>query len=130
MKQYHPRSLAYLGDALYELWIREWMLEKTQDSEALHKQTVAFVRAETQAKVLTAIEAHLTEAEKDLARRSRNVITTPKGRKIGQKDYRDASALEALIGYCYYETPERIDVIKKTILKHLESLNLLADSPL
>lgn len=95
-------ALAYVGDAVYELAIREFLLAQgfTKVNQ-LHREAVKYVRAGAQAKALFALENNLSEQEMAVVRRGRNAKsgTPPKGSDI--VEYRHATALEALIGYLY-----------------------------
>ncbi|MBQ6842154.1 MAG: ribonuclease III [Firmicutes bacterium] len=95
-------TLAYIGDAVYELRVRRHLLDggcrKVQD---MHKQSVALVRAETQSRLLAALEPQLTEAEADVARRGRNAKGSHQPPHVPVAVYRRATGLEALIGYLW-----------------------------
>ncbi len=96
----HPRELAYLGDAVFELHVREQLLGTKLRPSDRHRMAVARVRAEAQAAALAAVEPALSESERDLVRRARNLkVSTP--RSVDQDTYRLATALEALVGYLH-----------------------------
>lgn len=96
----HPKELAYLGDAVFELHVRRQLLAAPLNSRDRHRKAVARVRAEAQAASMRAIEPALSEAERDLVRRARNLkLASPRG--VDQDIYRQATALEALVGYLY-----------------------------
>lgn len=102
----HPLALAMVGDALYTLHVRAWLLrqgpKKVRD---VHKQSVALVRAEAQAKALRAIEGRLTADELTWARRGRNAKgSIPRGLSPGV--YRAATAFEAVLGVLYWTGDE------------------------
>ena len=87
-------ALAYIGDAIYEIFVRTMVLSKgNAPVNKLHKQSKEYVNAKGQ--------AELTEEEKAVFRRGRNATsyTTPKNMDIA--DYRRATGLEALFGYLY-----------------------------
>ncbi len=99
---YSPLALAYIGDAVYEMFIRTYVLSKgNAPVNKLHKASRELVRASTQAQIYHIIEDTLNEEEKDVLRRGRNAksISTPKNGNI--TEYRHATGLEALIGYLY-----------------------------
>ncbi len=100
---YSPLSLAYLGDAVYELYVRNRVLCEHEDMHAnkLHLQTVKYVRAHAQSNSIMAIEEMLTEDETAIFKRGRNAksYTSPKNADI--RDYRRATGFEALIGYVF-----------------------------
>ena len=107
MKEMKLRNYAYLGDAVWELYIREHTTELTSNAKHLHKITTERVKASYQAELLHKIAKSLTEAEQDLARRGRN-LPIPVGRRSNQTEYRAATAFEVLIGWWYKEKPERL----------------------
>ena len=95
-------SLAYFGDAVYELYVRNWVLTHgSVRPEKLHKHTSAFVNAGAQSALAGLIESSLTEEEHAVYRRGRNAktLTAAKNQSIG--DYRRATGLEALIGWLF-----------------------------
>jgi ribonuclease-3 family protein len=108
-----PASLAYLGDAVYELYIRARYLWPPRRISDYHDRVVARVRAEQQAEVLDLLEAYLTDGEKDILRRGRNAATG-KPRRLDTKTYQKATSLETLIGYLYLQDPARLhDLLEK-----------------
>lgn len=92
-------TLAYLGDAVYELWVRTHMLELGHEKvKELHKQAVSYVRASTQARILRALLPDLNEVEQQVVLRGRNA----KGghpKNVDVVTYRHATAFESLVGY-------------------------------
>ena len=105
----HPRELAYLGDAVFELHVRELLLYKAMTQRQRHRAVVERVRATAQARALRAMEPVLTDEERDIVRRARNVKSlVPRG--IEQDIYRTSTAFEALIGFRYLAgPPERLE---------------------
>lgn len=95
-------TLAYMGDVVYELFIREHLVRegKTKVND-LHKQAIRYVRAEAQAQVLKAIESSLNEEEQAVVRRGRNAKSGRPPKNANLMDYRLATAYEALLGYLY-----------------------------
>ncbi len=95
-------ALAYIGDAVYELFVRTMVLSKgNAPVNKLHKQSKEYVNAKGQAEIYKKIAQYFTEEEKAVFRRGRNAksYTTPKNMDIG--DYRHATGLEAVFGYLY-----------------------------
>jgi ribonuclease III family protein len=107
IQQLSPASLAYLGDAVYELYIRTWYLLPPKRLCDYHQQVVAQVRAESQAKILRSLEPHLNAPEIEILRRGRNA-TTGNPRRLDPKIYQQATSLETLIGYLYLTDPQRL----------------------
>ncbi|WP_206043886.1 ribonuclease III domain-containing protein [Geitlerinema sp. P-1104] len=107
LRQLSPTSLAYLGDAVYELYVRERYLFPPRRTHHYHQQVVAQVRAERQAEQLHSIQADLTDEERDVIRRGRNATVRPP-KRLDPKTYQEATGLEALIGYLYLTDSERL----------------------
>ena len=86
-----PLALAFVGDGVYELMVRERLVcQANRPVNELHKQAVAMVRAEAQAAAMDAILPRLTEEEAAVFRRGRNAHTARSG-----GDYHRATGLEA-----------------------------------
>ena len=102
------KNYAHIGDAVWEVFVRNYVIKKTSNSKILHKLTTDRVNASFQKEMLELIEPELTEEEKELARRGRN-LSIPVGRKNIQTTYRPATAFEVLIGYWYLHDKERLE---------------------
>lgn len=99
---YSPLALAFIGDAVYETYVRTRVLMESNASAAtLHKRAARHVNAQAQAASLHALLDHLTDEEMAVYKRGRNAKspTVPKNAKL--TDYRTATGLEALFGYLY-----------------------------
>ena len=101
-------ALAFLGDAVYELFIRDILVNAGMTNpDAMHKACIKYVRAENQAAALKAMmkdgepEGFLTEEELSLVKRARNHKTPNRSRSAGPVEYKLATAFEALVGYHY-----------------------------
>ena len=110
-----PIALAYLGDAVFELYVRSRLLHPPKRIRDYHKQVVSKVNAESQASYVDRLTDYLTETEKDILRRGRNA-TTGKNRRAKGQDYQKATGLEALIGFLYISDPPRL----LELLSHLK----------
>ena len=113
-KDISTTALAYIGDAVYEIYARRHVLGAgIPNVDMLHKYTVHFVCADGQAKALKALmTGFLTDEEVGLAKRARNHKTASKARSAGPVTYKLATAFEALIGYLYLdEQTERMEEI-------------------
>lgn len=117
------RNFAHLGDAAYELYIREKTVTATQNAKKLHKLTVSLVNAEFQAELLNTLEVHLTDDEKEIVRRARNLSVTT-ARRVNQKLHRISTAFEALIGYLYLTNKERLKEIYLILDKKVDEIIL------
>lgn len=102
------RNYAYIGDAVWELFVREKTVKMTDNARNLHKITTDKVKASYQAELLHNLENELTEDEREIARRARN-LPIPVGRRSNQTEYRQATAFETLIGWWYYYDKVRLD---------------------
>lgn len=102
LKQLNTTALAYMGDAVYEQFIREHILENgTADVNRLHRISTMYVSAHAQAKIIKLIFDDLTEEEQKLVKRARNRKYHTKSKNADPVTYKWATALEALIGYLY-----------------------------
>lgn len=111
VRQINTNALAYLGDAVYEVAIRKYIMETGQyHADRLHQIAVRYVRAEGQAMAIKKIMDELTEEEQALVRRARNRKITSKPRNMNPVTYKWATAFEAFIGYLHLtEQQERLD---------------------
>lgn len=101
-KTYSPLSLAYIGDAIYDVIIRTMVISKGNMSvNKYHKMATEYVKAEAQAKLAHAIEPDLTEEELSVYKRGRNAKSVSTAKNASVIDYRTATGFEALIGYLY-----------------------------
>lgn len=108
IRQVSPDALAYLGDAVYELYIRTHYLLPPSRLQAYHRKVVAHVRAETQARHLRSLQPHLTNAELEILRQGRNSASGGP-RRVDPVIYQQATSLEVLVGYLYLTDPQRLD---------------------
>jgi len=101
--QMHPIALAYIGDAIFEVYIRQYVLSKLNHRpEHLHRQTTKFVAAKAQAKVLAQWLPLLSEEELAVVKRGRNAKSGSAPKSADVLEYRQSTALESLVGYLYY----------------------------
>ncbi|WP_295215655.1 ribonuclease III domain-containing protein [Ruminococcus sp.] len=100
-RQYSPLALAFLGDSVYEVMVRErLLLEANQPAAKLHEKKVQLVCAEFQAQAADRILSQLTEDELGVYKRGRNANNTVP-RHTAAQDYHKATGLEALFGYLH-----------------------------
>lgn len=107
IKQIAPLTLAFVGDAVFDLVVRTWLIQTNRSSvHTLHVEKAKRVRASAQAEAITAILPELTEDELEIFRRGRNSKpgTIPKNASLA--DYSAATGLEALIGYLFLSNQE------------------------
>jgi ribonuclease-3 family protein len=103
-----PSALAYIGDAVYELYVRTCYLIPPKRLADYHNQVVAQVRAESQADYLQLLQPYLTSSEQEIVRRGRNAVDK-KPRRISAHIYQQATSFETLLGYLYLTNPQRLD---------------------
>lgn len=118
MEEMNLKNYAYLGDAVWELFIRKKTVKITENAKKLHKISTEKVKASFQAFLLQNLEEILTEEEHEISRRARN-LSIPIGRRHIQAEYRQATAFEALIGWWYEKDKERLNFILKTLEKDI-----------
>lgn len=109
-------ELAFLGDTLYDLFVRTRLVQHGGKMKQLHKQAVDVVCNHAQSEALKVIEPMLSEEEQDVVRRARNCKQHPP-RNADPAEYHRATALEALIGYLYIKGRcERMEELIETAL--------------
>ena len=118
-----PLVLAYLGDTVYESYIREHLIRQNINRKVnnLHKLAIQYSKAKAQATIIHELEDELTEEEMKIFKRGRNQKshTSPKNADI--IDYKYATGFEALIGYLYLsEDKERLEYIVKRGIEIIE----------
>lgn len=122
-----PLVLAYLGDTVYESYIRQYLIQRNCNMKVndLHKSAIKYVKAKAQATIIKTIEEELSEDELMVFKRGRNQKshTSPKNADI--IDYKHATGFEALIGYLHLsgENDRVKDIIEKGIKIIEENLN-------
>lgn len=102
IRTFSPLTLAYIGDAVYDLVIRTIVVERGNTSaNNLHKKTVRYVNAGTQAQMIEALLEELSEEERTIYKRGRNAKSYTTAKNATVIDYRKATGFEALCGYLY-----------------------------
>lgn len=96
-----PLQLAYLGDAVYELFVRTYILNRAIPVNKLHIEATQYVKAKSQSDIVHALGNILTEEEKDIVRRGRNAKTNSVPKNAELIDYKYATGFESLVGYLY-----------------------------
>ena len=119
LRTYSPLTLAYIGDAIFELVVRTVLVErKNTQAEKLHKAATKIVKAETQALMIEAIKEALTEEELAVYKRGRNAKAVTRAKNATMSEYRRATGFEALMGYLY---------LKGDIARLLELIHLAVE---
>ena len=119
-RQYAPLSLAFIGDAVYAVAVREFLLrEGDRKVKQFHNDAVAFVRSSAQSRAVRALWDELTEEEQGYVRRGRNTSSAvPKHSTVS--DYRYATGFETLLGFLYLEG--RQDRLQHLLKRSIEVL--------
>lgn len=101
-EQYSPLTLAYIGDAIYEIYIRTMIVTRANAPvHLLHEKSSALVRAGKQSEIVGILEPLFTEKERQVYHRGRNAKAYTKAKNAGILEYRRATGLEAVMGYLY-----------------------------
>ena len=121
IRSYSPLTLAYVGDAVYELVIRTMIISKgNAPVNKLHKRSAALVKAPAQAQMMKVIEPLLSEEELHIYKRGRNAKSYTSAKNASVIDYRIATGFEALMGWFYLqERQERLLELIKIGLNEL-----------
>ena len=105
-------KLAYIGDAVFSLFVREYfLLHSEKNNRDLNKMVNSIVCAKNQAKLLEDVLPSLTEDEKDIVLRARNAHINNKAKNSTLAEYSQATQYEALIGYLYLTKDKKLDEI-------------------
>lgn len=118
IRTYSPLTLAYIGDAIYDLVIRTVVVERANRPNGdLHHITVKYVNAGAQAKMIEALQDKLTEEEQTVYRRGKNSKPHTMAKNATPADYRKATGFEAVMGYLYLkgETERMLELIRTGI---------------
>ncbi|MEZ2240583.1 Mini-ribonuclease 3 [Microcoleus sp.] len=110
MERLSPAAWAYLGDAVYELYVRTLYLVPPKKMQTYHQLVVGQVRAETQARHLRSIAPYLNSTELAIVKRGRNAAAS-RSTRADPEIYQQASSLETLVGYLYLTDPERLTIL-------------------
>lgn len=120
ISQMSPLVWAYMGDAVYEKFIREYVIRQGLCKNGLlHKKSIKYVSAKGQSQILKEIEDFLTDEEKDIVRRGRNSNPHSTAKNADIIEYKYATGFEALIGWLYLnEKEERLEEILKKCVEN------------
>ena len=115
INQISPLVWAYVGDAVYELFVRTYLIDNTKlNAHKLHIEAIKYVKAGAQADLLKKIYENLSEEEKDIVRRARNTNNHHLPKNSNVTEYMYSTAFEALIGYLYLT--KKYERIKELII--------------
>ena len=97
-----PLTWAYIGDAVYELYVRNYFINTTKlKPHKLHIESIKYVKAKAQAEILEKLMDKLTEKEQEIVKRGRNAENHHLAKNATVQEYMYSTAFEALIGYIY-----------------------------
>ena len=97
-----PLIWAYVGDSVYELYIRTYLVNTTKlKPHKLHVESIKYVKAGAQANILDRIKDSLTEKEQEIVKRGRNAENHHLPKNATVQEYMYSTAFEGLIGYLY-----------------------------
>ncbi|HHY13565.1 MAG TPA: Mini-ribonuclease 3 [Thermoanaerobacterales bacterium] len=123
LKEISPLVLAYIGDCVYELFVRTFLVfDKRRKVNEIHDEAVKLVNSGAQAAIIHAIEPQLSEREREVVIKGRNTKSNlPKN--TSPMEYRYSTGFEALIGYHYLMGEhDRLNEIFHIILNELDSI--------
>ena len=119
-RMYSPLTLAFLGDAVYSLLVRNMLtVASNKPTGKLHKDSIKYVNAAFQAEMIKLLMNDLTENELAVFKRGRNAHSSHSPKNQSDADYRYATGFEALYGYLYLcgETKRIQELFNKSTLK-------------
>ena len=123
IRTYSPLTLAYIGDAVFDIVIRSILVNKGNTPvNKLHQRASQVVKAQTQAAMVMALMDQLTDAETDWYRRGRNSKPHTKAKNASTMDYLEATGFEAVLGYLYLTGD--MDRICELVARGVEAVEL------
>lgn len=122
-KLLNPLTLAYMGDAVLDQYVREYIVLKLKAKpNRLHQEAKRYVSAKSQAQTLEFLMENnwFTEDELDIVRRGRNAKSYTKAKNTDIQTYRKSSGLEAVIGYLYLEKEQaRLTALLESVVQNV-----------
>ncbi|MDO4554628.1 MAG: ribonuclease III domain-containing protein [Lachnospiraceae bacterium] len=116
VRTYSPLALAYIGDSVFEVIVRTMIVSKgNAPVHKYHMRASAVVNAHSQAAMITALEPFLTAEEHSIYKRGKNSKPATMAKNASPKEYKAATAFEAVIGYLYLTNQYQrlIDLVKQ-----------------
>lgn len=126
-RMYSPLTLAFLGDAVYSLMVRDMLTKQAnKPTGKLHKESVKLVNAAFQAEMIRTLLPHLTDDETAVFKRGRNAHSAHSPKNQSEADYRYATGFEALFGYLYLsgQTQRLKELFSLSTLKAFTETNI------
>jgi ribonuclease-3 family protein len=117
------QTLAFIGDAVFNIYIRTYLASKSNlQTGLLHKQSIKYVSAKAQSKIIDHIVENLSEDEVNIYKRGRNTNITTVSKNVDVVEYKKATGFEALIGELYIQKKiDRLEEIIKISIKIVET---------
>ena len=118
-----PLVWAYIGDAVYELYVRHYLVNTTKmNPHKLHIASISYVKAHAQAQTLKAMQDNLTQEEKEIVRRARNAQNHHLPKNASPEEYMYSTAFEGLVGYLYLTKQDKRlqELLAQCIIKNIE----------
>jgi len=115
IRTYSPLTLAYIGDAFYDMIIRTVVVERAnRPANDLHRITVKYVNANAQSRIVQELLSRFTEEEQAVYRRGRNAKPHTTAKNASVADYMRATGFEAVLGYLYLagNTERALELVK------------------
>lgn len=122
IREYDIKALAYIGDAVYEVYVRKHIMENSHEQvNKLHKKAIKYVSAKAQAHIIQVLENKFTQVEQAIFKRGRNAVSNTVPKNTDVITYKIATGFEAVIGYLYLNNEtERLDYILKESIDIIE----------
>lgn len=122
IREYDIKALAYIGDAVYEVYVRKHIMENSHEQvNKLHKKAIKYVSAKAQSHIIQVLENKFTQAEQAIFKRGRNAVSNTVPKNTDVITYKIATGFEAVIGYLYLNNEtERLDYILKESIDIIE----------
>lgn len=119
-RQLNPLVLAFVGDAIYEVFIRSYLVDANRDMSVhkLHVKAISYVKAQAQSNIIRKMESLLSEEELNIFKRGRNSKSGTVPKNADLQEYRAATGFEALLGFLYLtEQNERLNELLNYVVK-------------
>lgn len=120
IRTYSPLVLAYIGDGVFDLIVRSFVVNKGNvQVNKMHQRTSAVVKAESQAKMVDFLEDKLSEEELAVYKRGRNAKSHTSAKNASIQSYRKATGFEALLGYLYLlgQNERMMELVKLALIE-------------
>ena len=123
IREYDIKALAYIGDSVYELYVRKHIIENSHEQvNKLHKKAIKYVSAKAQAHVIAVLENKFTNEEQAIFKRGRNAVSNTVPKNTDVITYKIATGFEAVIGYLYLiNDTARLDYILAESIQAIEN---------